>query len=217
MTLTLYYHPLSSFCWKVLIPLYENGTAFEPKMLQNLQDPEQRAVFEEIWPVGKFPVLVDEEHDRTIPETSIIIEWLDHHHRGATRFVPEDSEQAHEVRLWDRIYDLYVQMPMQRIVFDRIRPAEQKYPTGVAEDRALLTKAMAMVDAYLADKHWATGDQFTLADCAALPALFYADKVEPFEGRWPNAAALLERLKARPSVARVLHEAEPWFQYFPTE
>lgn len=217
MTLTLYYHPLSSFCWKVLIPLYENGTAFEPKMLQNLQEPEQRAVFEEIWPVGKFPVLVDEEHDRTIPETSIIIEWLDHHHRGATRFVPEDSEQAHEVRLWDRIYDLYVQMPMQRIVFDRIRPAEQKYPTGVAEDRALLTKAMAMVDAYLADKHWATGDQFTLADCAALPALFYADKVEPFEGRWPNAAALLERLKARPSVARVLHEAEPWFQYFPTE
>jgi glutathione S-transferase len=217
MSLVLYYHPLSSFCWKVLIPLYENGTAFEPKMLQNLQDPEERAAFERLWPVGKFPVLVDDEHDRTIPETSIMIEWLDHHHRGATRFVPEHPDLAHEVRLWDRIYDLYVQMPMQRIVFDRIRPAEQKFPTGVAEDRALLIKAMAMVDAYVADKHWAVGDQFTLADCAAMPALFYADKVEPFEGRWPNAAALLERLKARPSVARVLSEAEPYFQYFPKE
>lgn len=217
MGLVLYYHPLSSFCWKVLIPLYENGTAFEPRMLQNLQDPAERAAFEKIWPVGKFPVLVDETHDRTIPETSIIIEWLDRHHRGATRFVPGDPELAHEVRLWDRIYDLHVQVPMQRIVFDRIRPPELRYPTGVAEERVALKKAMAMVDAYVADTHWAVGDQFTLADCAAAPALFYADKVEPFEGRWPNAAALLERLKARPSVARVLREAEPWFQYFPQE
>lgn len=217
MGLVLYYHPLSSFCWKVLIPLYENGTAFEPKLLQNMQDPVERAAFEALWPVGKFPLLVDEAHDRAIPETSIIIEWLDHHHRGATRFVPEDPELAHEVRLWDRIYDLYVQLPMQRIVFDRIRPAEQKFPTGVAEDRAMLKKTMAMVDAYVANKHWAVGEHFTLADCAAAPALFYADKVEPFEGRWPNALALLERLKARPSVARVLSEAEPYFQYFPTE
>jgi glutathione S-transferase len=106
---------------------------------------------------------------------------------------------------------------MQRIVFDRLRPPEQKYPTGVAEERELLKRSMAMVDAYVADKHWATGEQFTLADCAAMPALFYADKVEPFAGRWPNALALLERLKARPSGARVLEEAEPWFQYFPKE
>jgi len=216
MSLILYYHPLSSFCWKVLIPLYENGTAFEGKEL-NLGDPAEREAFAALSPLGKMPVFVDDQHDRTIPETSIMIEWLDRHHRGAIRFVPEDPDLAHEVRLWDRIYDLYVQMPMQRIVFDRIRPAEQKFPTGVAEDRALLTKAMAMVDAYVADKHWATGDQFTLADCAAMPALFYADKVEPFEGRWPNTAALLRRLKARPSVARVLREAEPFFQYFPKE
>jgi glutathione S-transferase len=121
------------------------------------------------------------------------------------------------VRLWDRIYDLYVQQPMQRIVFDRLRPPEQKNPAMVAEERELLQRTMAMVDSYVADKHWATGEQFTLADCAAVPALFYADKVEPFEGRWPSALALLERLKARPSVARVLHEAEPYFQYFPTE
>ncbi len=217
MTLVLYYHPLSSFCWKVLIALYENGTSFEGRLLQNLQDPVERDAFRALWPVGKFPVLVDEEHDRVIPETSIIIDWLDRHHRGATRFVPDDPDLAREVRLWDRIYDLYVQQPMQRIVFDRLRPPEQKYRTGVAEERELLKRTMAMVDAYVADKHWATGEQFTLADCAAAPALFYADKVEPFDGRWPNAAALLERLKARPSVARVLREAEPYFQYFPKE
>jgi len=216
MSLTLHYHPLSSFCWKVLIPLYENGTAFEPKQL-NLQDPQEVAAFRALWPVGKMPVLVDEHHDRVLAETTIIIEWLDHHHRGETRFVPEDWEQAHEVRLWDRIYDLYVQHPMQRIVFDRIRPPEQRFAIGVAEERELLRRTIAMVDAYVADKHWATGEQFTLADCAAMPALFYADKVEPFEGRWPHALALLERLKARPSVARVLREAEPWFRYFPKE
>jgi glutathione S-transferase len=217
MTLVLHYHPLSSFCWKVLIPLYENGTAFEGKLLQNLQDPAERDAFRALWPVGKMPILVDEEHDRVIPETSIIIEWLDRHHRGATRFLPDDPELAHTVRLWDRIYDLYVQQPMQRIVFDRLRPPEQKNPTMVAEERELLKRTMAMVDAYVADKHWATGEHFTLADCAAAPALFYADKVEPFDGRWPNALALLERLKARPSVARVLREAEPYFQYFPKE
>ena len=216
MSLVLHYHPLSSFCWKVLIPLYENGTAFEGRLL-NLQDPAEVAAFRALWPVGKMPILVDDEHDRVIPETTIIIEWLDRHHRGATRFLPDDPEQAQEVRLWDRIYDLYVQLPMQRIVFDRIRPPEQKFPAGVAEDRELLKRTMAMVEAYVADKHWATGEHFTLADCAAVPALFYADKVEPFEGRWPHALALLERLKARPSVARVLREAEPYFQYFPKE
>ena len=216
MTLVLCYHPLSSFCWKVLVPLYENGTAFEGKLL-NLGDPAERDAFRALWPVGKMPILVDQEHDRVIPETSVIIEWLDHHRRGATRFVPDDPELAREVRLWDRIYDLYVQQPMQRIIFDRLRPPEQKNPTMVAEERELLRRTMAMVDSYVADKQWATGEQFTLADCAAVPALFYADKVEPFAGRWPSALALLERLKARPSVARVLHEAEPYFQYFPTE
>lgn len=220
MSLVLHYHPLSSFCWKVLIPLYENGTAFTPKLLQNLQDPAEAEAFRALWPVGKMPILVDEVHDRVIPETSVIIEWLDHHHHhhlGATRFVPEDPELAHEVRLWDRIYDLYVQQPMQRIVFDRLRSPEQKNPAMVAEERALLKRTMAMVDAHVADKRWATGEQFTLADCAAAPALFYADKVEPFAGRWQAALGLLERLKARPSFARVLREAEPYFQYFPKE
>jgi glutathione S-transferase len=216
MSLILHYHPLSSYCWKVLIPLYENGTPFEGRIL-NLGDPDERAAFAALWPLAKMPVLVDAEHDRVIAETSIIIEWLDRHHRGATRFLPEDPDAALDVRLWDRIYDNYVMGPMQRVVFDRLRPPESKDPLSVQEARAALATAMEMVDARLAGKHWATGEHFTLADCAAAPALFYADKVEPFAGRWPNAAGLLERLMARPSFARTLAEAEPFFQYFPTE
>lgn len=216
MNLVLHYHPLSSYCWKVLIALYENDTAFEGKLL-NLGDPAEREAFARLWPLTKMPVLVDEAHDQAIPETSIIIEWLDRHRRGATRFLPEDPDLARDVRLWDRIYDLYVQGPMQRIIADRLRPVEHKDPYAVEQERTSLRTAMAMVDEHAATRHWATGEHFTLADCAAAPALFYADKVEPFEGRWPNAAVLLERLKARPSVARVLREAEPYFQYFPTE
>ena len=215
MSLVLHYHPLASFCWKVLIALHENDTAFEPRLL-DLGNPEERAAFAALWPLARMPVLVDEDHDRVVPETTIIIEWLDRHHRGPGRFLPDDPDAALEVRLWDRIYDLYVQQPMQRIVFERFRP-EGKDPHGVADARAQLKTALAMVDAHVAGKHWATGEHFTLADCAAAPALFYADKVEPFAGRWPNAAALLERLKGRPSFARVLREAEPYFQYFPEE
>jgi glutathione S-transferase len=216
MSLIFHYHPLSSFCWKVLIPLYENGTEFTPRMV-NPGDPDSRAALAALWPVAKMPVLEDDEHDIVVPETSIIIDYLDRHHRGAVRFVPEDPDRAREVRLWDRIYDLYVQVPMQKIVGDRLRPEGERDPFGVAEARASLATSLTMVDAHMADRRWATGEDFTLADCAAAPALFYADKVMPMAGLYPNALALLDRLKARPSFARVLDEAGPWFQYFPSE
>ncbi|HVQ09384.1 MAG TPA: glutathione S-transferase family protein [Allosphingosinicella sp.] len=216
MSLIYHYHPLSSFCWKPLIALYENGTAFTPRIV-DLGDPDSRAAFAALWPIAKMPVLEEEVHARVIPETSIIIDYLDRHHRGPIRFVPEDPDLAREVRLWDRIYDLYVQGPMQRIVFDRLRPEGQKNPYDVVEARQALATALGLVERHMAARRWATGDDFTLADCAAAPALFYADKVTPMAGLWPNALALLDRLKARPSFARVLEEAEPWFQYFPAE
>jgi glutathione S-transferase len=216
MSLILHYHPLSSYCWKVLIALYENGTEFTPGLV-DLGDPNSRAAFAALWPVAKMPVLEEDAHDILIPETSIIIDYLDRHHRGAVRFVPEDPDLAREVRLWDRIYDLYLQGPMQKIVGDRLRPEGQHDPFGVAEARTLLATALGMVNAHMADRHWATGEDFTLADCAAAPALFYADKVMPLGARYPDALALLERLKVRPSFARVLDEAGPWFQYFPSE
>jgi glutathione S-transferase len=215
MSLTLYYHPLSSFCWKVLTALYENDIPFTPKLV-NLGDADERAAFLKLWPIGKFPVLRDEQHQRTVPESSIIIEYLDRHHAGATRFIPDDADLALQTRLRDRFFDLYVHMPTQTIVFDRMRPADARDVTGVAEARTRLRTSYAMLETELSGGGWAMGDQFTLADCAALPALFYAEKVEPFGGL-RVVRAYLDRLKARPSVARVLAEAEPYFHMFPQE
>jgi len=216
LTLILHAHPLSSYCWKALIALYEKQLAFEFRMV-NFGDPDSRAAFAALWPLAKMPVLEDAGRGAVVPETSIIIDYLDAHHPGAIRLVPEDADAARDVRLWDRILDLYVQGPMQRIVADRLRPEDKKDAFGVEESRTALAKALDLVENEVAGKAWTRGDSFTLADCAALPALFYADKVVPLSGKWPEALALLERLKTRPSVARVLVEAEPWFKYFPAE
>ncbi|WP_316229934.1 glutathione S-transferase family protein [Bradyrhizobium sp. SZCCHNR1051] len=214
MSLTLYYHPLSSFCWKVLIALYENDVSFTPKLI-NLGDADERAAFLKLWPVGKFPVLRDEQ--RTIPESSIIIEYLDQHYAGRTRFIPDDPDLALRTRLRDRFLDLYLHMPTQTVVFDRLRPADARDPLGVADALSRLRTSYAMLETELPPHGWAMGDPFTLADCAAVPALFYADRVEPLGDGLPRVKAYLDRLKARPSVARVLAEAEPYFHMFPQE
>ncbi|NPU14864.1 glutathione S-transferase family protein [Bradyrhizobium sp. 83002] len=216
MSLTLYYHPLSSFCWKVLIALYENDVPFTPKLI-NLGDADERAAFLKLWPVGKFPVLRDEQSQRTIPESSIIIEYLDQHFAGPTRLIPEEIDLALQTRLRDRFLDLYLHMPTQAVVFDRLRRNDARDPLGVADARARLRASYAMLEAELPRDGWAMGERFTLADCAALPALFYADKVEPFGDELATVRAYLDRLKARRSVSRVLAEAEPYFHMFPQE
>ncbi len=214
MTLKLYYHPLSSFCHKVLIALYENETPFEPIVL-DLGKPEHDAQLRKLWPPRKFPVLRDEAKDRTIPESSIIIEYLDQNRPGRTKFIPEDAELARQARFGDRFYDLYVNVPMQKIVTDKLRPAGKNDPHGVEEARATLRTALDLVECAIAGKTWAMGDAFSLADCAAAPSLFYASKVVPFADTHRHAARYLERLMARPSYARVLGEAEPYFKLFP--
>jgi glutathione S-transferase len=214
MSLTLYFHPLSSFCQKVLIALYENGTPFEPRIV-DLADETSRAAFLKVWPIGKFPVLRDEAKDRTIPESSIIIEYLAQHYPGRTDLVPADAELAREGRMRDRFYDLYVNVPMQKIVTDRLRPAGRNDPHGVENAKRLLSTALGMVDQEMATKTWAMGDAFSMADCAAAPALFYANKVTPFGETHRNAAAYLDRLKKRPSFARALAEAQPYLKLFP--
>lgn len=216
MSLTLYYHPLSSFCWKALIALYENDVPFTPKLV-NLGDADDRAAFLKLWPIGKFPVLRDDARETTVPESSIIIDYLDRHFGGPTRFIPSDPDLALQTRLRDRFYDLYVHMPMQAIVGDRLRAEGTKDPTGVDQARGRLRTSYAMVEAQMTGGGWAMGDDFTLADCAALPALYYADKVVPLGDELPHTSAYLDRLKARPSVARVLTEAEPYFRMFPQE
>jgi glutathione S-transferase len=212
--LTLHFHPLSSFCWKVLIALYENDTPFTPNMV-NLGDEAERAALLKLWPVGKFPVLRDDARDQTVPETSIIIEYLGQYYPGRTRFIPADPDLAWQTRLRDRFYDFYVHLPMQKIVGDRLRPEAAKDPHGVEEARERLRSCYDMIDQQMTSSSWAMGEAFGLADCAAFPALFYSDKVEPLGEKHGNAAAYLERLKARPSVARVLKEAEPYFKMFP--
>ena len=214
MSLTLYFHPLSSFCHKVLIALYENGTPFTPQIV-NLQDASERAAFHQLWPVGKFPVLRDEARGETVPESSILIEYLQQHYPGRTRFIPSDPEQARAARQSDRLFDLHIHMHMQKIVGDRLRPAGSKDQHGVEDARTRMATALGMLDKDMASRTWATGETFTIADCAAAPALFYADKVAPLLPAFPHAAAYLERLKQRPAYARVLEEAEPYMKFFP--
>jgi glutathione S-transferase len=214
MTLRLLFHPLSSFCQKVLIALYENATPFVPELI-DLGDPDSRATLARRWPPARFPVLRDEARDRTVPESSVIIDYLDLHFPGPTRFVPADPEQAWPVRLWDRFYDGYVQQALQKVVGDRLRPADARDPLGVAQAGAQLRTAYDLIEREMADRPWAAGAAFGLADCAAAPALFYADKVAPLEAAHPNAARYLARLKARPSYARALAEAEPYLGLFP--
>jgi glutathione S-transferase len=214
MSLKLYFHPLSSFCQKVLIAFYENDTRFEPEIV-DLANETSSAAFKKIWPIGKFPVLRDEAKDRTVPESSIIIEYLAQHYPGKTQLVPADAELARQTRLRDRFYDLYVNVPMQKIVADRLRPAGNSDPHGVEQARTLLQTACGMIDQEMGTKTWAMGDTFTMADCAAAPGLFYANLTMPLRDTYKNAAGYLDRLMQRPSFARAVKEAQPYLALFP--
>jgi glutathione S-transferase len=214
MSLTLHFHPLASYCWKALVAVYENDTPFTPRMV-DLSSESERAALLKLWGIGKFPVLCDDARGQTVPESSVIIEYLDRHYPGATRFIPADFERAWQTRLRDRFYDLYVHEPMQKIVGDRMRPEGRKDPHGVEEAKARLRTSYRMIDDEMATRNWSMGDAFSLADCAAAPALFYANEVLPFGEGHANVAAYLDRLKARPSLARVLKEAAPYFAMFP--
>src|ERR1700730_18069812 len=182
MSLTLHYHPLASCCWKALIALYENDIPFTPNSV-NLGDATERAALLKLWPIGKFPVLRDEARGETVPESSIIIEYLDTHYPGRTRFIPENPGLALQARLRDRFYDLYVHLPMQKIMGDRLRPLDKRDPHGVEEARAQLRTSYRMIERQMAAGNgtstWAMGETFSIADCAALPPLFYCNMVEP--------------------------------------
>jgi glutathione S-transferase len=214
MSLRLYFHPLSSFCQKVLIALYENGTPFEPQLVE-FEKEASSAELKKIWPVGKIPVLRDEARDRTVPESSTIIEYLAQHYPGGTQLVPADADLARQTRLRDRFFDLYVNVPMQKVVTDRLRPEGQRDAYGVEEAMALLRTACGMVDGDMHAKPWVMGDAFTMADCAAGPALYYANLVMPLADAHPRAAAYLARLAERPSFARAIEEAAPYRARFP--
>jgi glutathione S-transferase len=212
MALTLHYHPLSSYCWKVLIALAENGTPFEARHV-NLGEPAARAAYVALWPTAKIPLLVD--GDRVVPETSIQIEYLDHHHPGAARLLPEGFDAQLDVRLWDRVFDLHVMTPMQRFIGQQLRPEAERdtaTQTGAVNDLGL---AYDLIESRLGERTWAAGEAFSMADCAAAPALFYGAIVRPFSAQHTRLNAYFERLLARPSVWQAIVQARPFFQYYP--
>jgi glutathione S-transferase len=199
LMLELYLHPLASYCWKVLLAFYESDTPFTPRVI-DLGDPVQRAELTALWPIARFPVLRDHARGEVVPESSIIVEYLARHHPRAAHLVPDDLD----VRIRDRFFDLHVMEPMSRIVRDLIVPGD---PARVAADQQLLRTAYAIVET------WPERSDFTLADCAAAPSLFYADQLVPIDQ--PRTRAYLGRLLARPSMIRVRREAAPYWHLFP--
>jgi glutathione S-transferase len=214
MPLTLHFHPLASFCWKPLIALYENGTPFTP-VIVDLLDEQSRAAFLKISPSGKMPALRDDARDRTVLESTIVIEYLAAYYPGPAELVPADNDFAIKVRQADRFYDFYVQEPMQKIVGDRLRPEGKTDPFGVEQARAQLRNSYAIIEGDMQSRTWAVGETFTMADCAAAPALFYANKVEPFGDKYPAVKSYHDRMLRRRSFARVIEEAQPYFKLFP--
>ncbi|RCS25139.1 glutathione S-transferase family protein [Phyllobacterium salinisoli] len=212
MPLELYAHPFSSYCQKALIAFYENGTPFVFRMLGS-EDEEAVAEWQALWPLKRFPVLVD--GDRTVVEASIIIEYLGLYHPGPVRLVPEDVRAAIDVRTMDRFFDNYIMTPQQKIVFNAIRPEDARDSYGVEEARAMLDTAYRWLDGRMAGREWASGNSFSLADCAAAPALFYADWSHPIGEEFAHVHAYRKRLLARPSFARAVNEARPYRPLFP--
>jgi glutathione S-transferase len=212
--LTLYMHPLSSYCHKVLIALYENATPFTACSV-DLGDPVARAQFEKVWPIAQFPVLRDEARDRTVPESSVIIEYLGRYYPGPVPLMPEDPERAAQVRAIDRFYDLHIHQHMQKMVGDKLRSPDGRDPVGVAQAEERLRTALRVAESEMAHRRWAAGEQFTMADCAAAPALYYINRMAPLTEEFPCVSAYLDRLTSRPSYARALAEAEPYLARFP--
>lgn len=214
MTPTLYAHPFSSYCQKVLIALYENDTLFETRAMGR-PDGAAEAELAALWPLKRFPVLV--EDGRTILEASVIIEYLDLRHPGPTRLIPDSPQAALEARTMDRLFDNYVMTPMQKLVFDALRPEASRDAYGVAEAKKTLDTIYAWLDGTMAGRTWAIGDDFSIADCAAAPSLFYAHWAHPIGGGFVQLRGYLDRLLARPSFARAVDEARPYRAGFPID
>ena len=212
MALSLFAHPLSSYCQKVLTALYEHGTSFTYRQL-SFDDSATGAEFAALWPIQRMPLLRDGA--TSVMESTVIIEYLDLHHGGKTRLVPADAKAALETRFIDRVFDCYVMTPMQKIVFNAIRPEDKRDPQGVDDARALIEKSYAWLEERLKGRAWAAGPDFTLADCAAAPSLFYADWVQEIGDRFPTLKAYRKKLLARPSFARAVDEGRPFRHLFP--
>jgi glutathione S-transferase len=212
MTLTLYEHPFAAYCWKALIALYERDVPSERRFVGDEAD---RARLAELWPMASIPVLVDDAAGLTLPESTTIVEYLDGH-GDAPALIPAEPAAALQTRMWGRVIDGDVMTPMQKIVGDSLRPEGRSDPQGVCEAHALLDRVYALLDTHLGGGGWVAGTAFSLADCAAAPALHYARVVHRWdEDGLPNLTRYFAALTARPSVARVIDEAREYRKLFP--
>lgn len=210
MTVELFAHPFSSYCQKALIAFYENDIPFTYRMME---DPGVGEEFASLWPLKRFPILRD--NGRVVMEATIVIEYLDLHHPGPVKLIPEDPDLAVEARMLDRFFDNYVMTPQGRFVLDALRPVESRDPYGVEEARKMLDTSYAWLDQHMQGRTWAVGESFTLADCAAAPSLFYADWTHRIPEQFRNLLAYRARLLQRPSFARAVEEARSFRHYFP--
>jgi glutathione S-transferase len=210
MALSLYAHPFSSYCQKVLVALYENDVPFEYRMIE---DPSAMAELKSRWPFARFPILVDD--GRTVVESTIIIEHLMLKHGGRVRWLPADPIEALEVRFLDRFFDNDVMAAMQKPVLEAIRKDDARRDEAMSVARRVLDLAYDWLEQRLAGRTWAAGETLSLADCAAAPSLFYADWVHPIADTFPTLRAYRSRLLAWPSFARAVDEARPYRHYFP--
>ena len=209
--LELFGHPFSSYCWKALIALYENDTPFVFRMA-DAEHPENATRLQAISPQGKFPVLV--EDGRAIFETSVIIEYLQLHHPGPVQLIPQEPEAAIDVRMLDRFFDNYVMTPVQAIVGNSIREEKDRSARNVADAQGILRRSYAWLERRLEGRAFVSGD-FSLADCAAAPSLFYADWIFPIGQEYSLLRAYRARLLERPSISRCVEEARPYRHFFP--
>ena len=211
--LALYGHPFSSYTQKVLTALYENGTPFELRNLDPAAPGNHAPEWLRRWPLAKFPLLVDGDH--TVVESSIVIEHLQMAHPGPVQLIPADPAAALQVRFMDRFFDLHVMAPVQHAVNAALTGDPAKRVDGVAWAADKLEKAYAWLEGEWARRTWAAGDGFTMADCAAAPALFYADWTHPIAASYPRLRAYRARLLARPSFAQAVEGGRPYRHYFP--
>ena len=210
MSIELFAHPFSSYCMKVLIAFYENDIPFTYRMVE---DPGVGDELASLWPIKKFPLL--REGERVVLETSTIIEYLQIHHPGPVRLIPDDPDLAIKARMLDRVFDNYVMTPQGKFVIDAMRPADSRDPAGVEDARRMLETSYAWLDQRLEGRTWAVGETFTLADCAAASSLFYADWTYRIPEQYRNLVAYRARLLQRLSFARAIEEARPFRHYFP--
>jgi glutathione S-transferase len=202
----LYYNPLSTYSQKALIALYEKGIDFTPEFV-DLASQEARAAFQKVNALGKVPFLLADDGWQ-VPESTSIIEYLDEEFPDSPPLIPRSGRgAARQVRFMDRLTDLYFNDPVVDLLFQQIgfRPRDDE---KAERSRRYVQLTYSHWDKRLASQPWLCGAAFTMADCAAIPCLYYAQTVAPF-GSYANISAYWQRALSRPSYKRVLAEFEP--------